>query len=136
RSFTRRAAREMLARAGRLTGRDVGGRVWGGTFHAVANRLLRIYGRPLGLRPDFTVMDQADAADLMNLVRGELRLGTGERRFPRKDTLAAIYSRAVNAREKLPAVLRAHFPWCGDEVDGIRRVFQAYTERKRAQNVL
>jgi DNA helicase-2/ATP-dependent DNA helicase PcrA len=135
-TFTRRAAREMLARAGQLTGRDVGGRVWGGTFHAVANRLLRIYGRPLGLRPDFTVMDQADAADLMNLIRGELRLGTGERRFPRKDTLVSIYSRVVNAQEKLAAVLRAHFPWCGDEVEGIRAVFQAYTERKRAQNVL
>src|SRR5438105_7264236 len=53
-TFTRRAAREMLARAGRLSGTEASGRVWGGTFHAVANRLLRLRGRAIGIRPDFT----------------------------------------------------------------------------------
>jgi DNA helicase-2/ATP-dependent DNA helicase PcrA len=135
-TFTRRAAREMLGRAARLVGRAGTGRVWGGTFHAVANRILRLYGRPIGVRPDFTVLDKADAADLMNLIRGELDLGTRRRRFPKKDTLAAIYSRTVNAGEKLPAVVQTHFPWCTDEVDGIRRIFDAFVKRKRRQNVL
>jgi DNA helicase-2/ATP-dependent DNA helicase PcrA len=135
-TFTRRAAREMLGRAGRLTGREVGGRVWGGTFHAVANRLLRLHGRSLGLSPDFTVMDQSDTADLMNLIRGELGLDTRERRFPRKETLAAIHSRTVNAGTKLPDILKRDFPWCADEVEGIRAVFQRYGQRKREQHVL
>jgi DNA helicase-2/ATP-dependent DNA helicase PcrA len=135
-TFSRRAAREMLGRAERLTGRDVVGKVWGGTFHAMANRLLRLHGRALGLRPDFTVLDQADAADLMDLIRGEMGLGRGERRFPRKDTLASIYSRTVNAGERLRAVVDRRFPWCVEELDGIRSVFAAYTERKRSQNVL
>ena len=135
-TFTRRAAREMLARAGGLIGRDVLGKSWGGTFHAVGNRLLRLYGRPLGVRPDFTVMDQADAADLMDLIRGELGLGTGDRRFPRKDTLAAAYSRTVNARMKLGLVLERWFPWCAEEIEGVRMIFRSYVERKRAQNVL
>src|SRR5712692_203689 len=90
-TFSRRAAREMLGRAERLTGQSVSGKVWGGTFHAVGNRLLRAFGRVLGVQPDFTVLDQADGADLMNLIRGELGLGRGERRFPRKETLAAVY---------------------------------------------
>ena len=110
--------------------------MWGGTFHAVANRLIRLHGRPLGLRPDFTVLDQADAADVMNLLREELGFASRERRFPRKDTLASIYSRTVNAGEKLGDVLKRHYPWCIDEGDGIRQVFQAYTGRKREQNVL
>jgi ATP-dependent DNA helicase UvrD/PcrA len=135
-TFTRRAAREMLARASRMTGREARGRVWGGTFHAMANRLLRLYGRPLGIRPDFTVLDQADAADLMSLIRSDLGLGGGDRRFPRKETLAAIYSRTVNAGEKLTVVLKRSFPWCVEEADGIRSVFRLYTERKRGQNVL
>jgi DNA helicase-2/ATP-dependent DNA helicase PcrA len=138
-TFTRRAAREMLSRAAAMVGtaaRDARGRVWGGTFHATANRLLRGYGRSVGVRPDFTVMDQADAADLMNLIRGDLRLGEGERRFPRKDTLSAIYSRTVNARSKLTEVLKRDYPWCAEEIDGIRDVFARYVERKRAANVL
>jgi len=135
-TFSRRASREMLSRAERLSGTRDTGRVVGGTFHAVANRLLRLHGRPLGLRPDFTVLDQADAADVMNLLRDELGFSARERRFPRKETLAGIYSRTVNAGEKLGDVLKRHYPWCLDEADGIREIFQAYTGRKRAQNVL
>jgi len=139
-TFSRRASREMLARAERATAApkagQLTGRVWGGTFHAVGNRLLRLHGRALGLGPDFTVLDQADGADVMNLVREELGLAAKDRRFPRKETLAAIYSRTVNAGEKLGDVLKRHYPWCLDEADGIREVFRSYTERKRAQHVL
>ncbi len=141
-TFSRRAAREMLSRADRLirtTARArTTGRVWGGTFHAIANRLLRLHGRPLGLAPDFTVLDQADMADLMDLIRGEHHAGRDkhERRFPKKDTLVAIYSRMVNAGEPLSTVLQHAFPWCLDDIDGIRAIFADFTRRKRDQNVL
>src|SRR5438105_7846909 len=135
-TFSRRAAREMLNRAGRLVSQQRTGKVWGGTFHAIANRLLRIYARSLGLSPDFAVLDQADMADLMDLIRGERHATKQERRFPRKDTLVAIYSRMVNAGEGLSQVLEHAFPWCTDDADGIRSIFVEYTTRKRAQNVL
>ena len=135
-TFTRRAAREVLARASRLVDGGKTGKVWGGTFHAVGNRLLRLLGRSLGIQPDFTVMDQADMADLLNLIRGELGLSKRDRRFPRKETLAAIYSRTVNARVRLVEVLETAFPWCRDEADGIRSIFRSYTSRKQSQNLL
>ncbi len=138
-TFTRRAAAEMISRAGHLIGQAEGGaagKVWGGTFHAVANRLLRYYGRAIGVLPDFTVMDQGDAADMMNLIRGELGLARTDKRFPRKDTLVAIYSRVVNSQDKLDTVLKRHFPWCEDAIDGIRRIFERYVERKREHNVV
>ena len=134
-TFSRRAAREMVGRAQRLITEDAG-RVWGGTFHAIGNRLLRLHGRALGLSPDFTVLDQADGADVMNLLRDELGYSSRERRFPRKDMLAAIYSRTVNAGARLGEVLKRHYPWCLDEGEGIRDIFRAYTERKRQQHVL
>src|SRR5881227_2591172 len=81
-TFTRRAAAMMLKRVEGILATAaknpsvgagaIASRVWGGTFHAVANRLLRLYSRPLGLSPDFTVLDQADGADLMNLLRSDL----------------------------------------------------------------
>jgi DNA helicase-2/ATP-dependent DNA helicase PcrA len=135
-TFTRRAAAEMLRRVEHLTQSSAGAKVWGGTFHAVANRLLRIYGRQTGLSPDFTVMDASDAADLMNLVRSELGVVGGKRRFPRKETLVAIYSRTVNAQEPLKAVLRRHFPWCAEWLAALGAIFAAYQERKRAGNLL
>ena len=135
-TFTRRAAREMLSRAEALTGDRGLGRVWGGTFHAAANRLLRLQGGALGLSPGFTVLDRTDTADLMDLIRGELGLGEGERRFPRKETLADVYSRTVNAQTKLAEVLQAEYPWCAEELEGIRGIFERYIERKRVQVAL
>jgi DNA helicase-2/ATP-dependent DNA helicase PcrA len=135
-TFTRRAAREMIRRAADLTGTQNAARVWGGTFHATANRLLRMYGSALGLADEFTVCDQADAGDLMNMIRAEREIAKGKRRFPKKGTLVAIYSRTVSAQEKLSEVLTRQFPWCRDEIDGIREIFDGYTTRKRERNVL
>src|SRR5262245_819352 len=61
-TFSRRAAAEMLRRVEALPyqpGRarqtnTAGSRVWGGTFHATAARLLRRYGKSIGLNPAFT----------------------------------------------------------------------------------
>ena len=135
-TFTRRAAAEMLTRAGQMTDQRAAGQVWGGTFHAIGNRLLRYYGRAIGLAPEFSVVDQADAADLMNLIRSDLGLGQSKRRFPRKQTLLAIYSRAVNSGTKLGEVLDRQYPWCQAEIEGIREVFGLYTQRKREHQVL
>jgi DNA helicase-2/ATP-dependent DNA helicase PcrA len=135
-TFTRRAAREMLHRAEYLSGHRDAGRVWGGTFHAVGNRLLRLHGRALGLSPDFTVLDQGESADVFGLLREELGFAAKERRFPRKETVAAIYSRTVNAATPLEETVQRHFPWCTEEVEDLRTLVHAYTERKRRQRLL
>jgi DNA helicase-2/ATP-dependent DNA helicase PcrA len=102
RTFTRRAAETMTRRAQRIAaqvaaGTSGSGRIqWSGTFHAMANRLLRLHAAAVGLDAGFTVLDRSDAADLMNLVRHELGLSRQATRFPTKDTCLAIYSHAVN----------------------------------------
>jgi len=137
-TFTRRAAQEMLRRASAIVqrGAPATGRVWGGTFHAMANRLLRRYAKVAGLRRDFTVMDQGDAQDLINLVRHRMGLHSREKRFPRKATCLAIYSRCVNGREELPFVLDRQFPWCRDWESELKTLFREYVERKQERNVL
>ena len=135
-TFSRRAAQEMVDRVGSATERRAAARIWGGTFHAIANRLLRMHGDAVGLPPSFTVLDQGDARDLFGLVRAEQgAAGTG-RRFPRPDTIATIYSRVVNAQSSLDDVLREHFPWCVEHADPLRELFRAYTARKRSVHVL
>jgi DNA helicase II / ATP-dependent DNA helicase PcrA len=135
-TFSRRAAREMLTRAGQMSENDGARRVWGGTFHAVANRLLRQHGAAVGLRQGFTVLDQGDNADLFGLVRHDLGLAERGQRFPKKDTLASVYSRVVNSQEKLVDVIERHYPWCRGALDGIKSVFTGYIERKKERNVV
>jgi len=112
------------------------GKVWGGTFHATATRLLRLHGRVIGLQPAFTILDRSDAEDLMGVLRTELGLSKNDRRFPLKGTCMDIYSRCVNAREPVEEAVEAHFPWCKDEVEDLRRLFSAFVDHKGQQNVL
>lgn len=137
-TFTRRAAQEMLKRAAGIIaqGGSGAGRVWGGTFHATANRLLRIYAKAAGLNRDFTIIDQSDAEDLIGLIRHEMGLHSREKRFPRKRTCLAIYSRCVNGSEDLGPVLERHFPWCDLWKKELRAMFEQYVIRKQERNVL
>src|SRR5919204_1366951 len=135
-TFTRRAAREMLSRARTIVGKRTSSRfVVGGTFHSVAHRTLLREAPALGL-DGLRLLDASDGADLLDLLREELGLATGERRFPRKGTLRDIYSRTVNAQRELSDVLAESFPWCADYVREIAALFRAYTERKRELNAL
>jgi len=141
-TFSRRAAHELLSRAGRLSDAGAAGRVWGGTFHAVANRLLRLLGRRVGLDPGFSILDGADVIEVFGLVRHDLGFdhvpgdGRHRRRFPRAATLAAVYDRVANTGQPLAAVLDRFFPWCAADIDGIRAIFGAYTARKRECQLL
>ena len=139
-TFSRRAAAEMTTRAERILARAADKRAsslgWSGTFHAVANRLLRLHATELALDPAFTVLDRSDAADTMDLLRHELGLAKQERRFPKKGTCLAIYSRVVNAEEPLLRTLDESYPWCRDDGDELRKLFAAYVEHKQRLHVL
>jgi DNA helicase II / ATP-dependent DNA helicase PcrA len=137
-TFSRRAAQELLRRAGRLSHEAAADRVWGGTFHSVANRVLRLHGGRLGLDPGFSILDAGDATELFGMIRSDLGMSdpAGQRRSPRASTLASIYDRVVNTGERLPVVLERSFPWCVAEAEGIRAAFEAYTARKRERQLL
>ena len=143
-TFTRRAAGEMISRVdGIMRGSAENGGpqlsgacVWGGSFHAVGARLLRIHARDLGMEPDFTILDRPDSEDLMHLARTELGLGRSGSRFPQKSTCLDIYSRCVNARLPLAEVLATAFPWCRKAESDLGPLFARYTDMKEEQQVL
>jgi DNA helicase-2/ATP-dependent DNA helicase PcrA len=149
-TFTRRAAEELLRRVEAIRGqasrptRSATGstsaepparKVWGGTFHAVGARLLRLHGRAIGVEPGFTIHDRADSEDLLDVLRTELKLAEKRKDFPKKGTCLTVHSGWVNSGQKLEAFLKASFPWCLKYQDDLRRLFQAYADRKRLHNV-
>ena len=144
-TFTRRAAAEMIRRAQLIIGKTrsnqsenagAGALTWAGTFHSVANRLLRLHASSIGLDPSFTVLDREDSSDLLDLLRHQLGLARTEKRFPRKATCLAIYSRTVNAQEPLSACLKRSFTWYVEWESQLRQLFSAYVDAKRARHVL
>src|SRR5712664_2107667 len=145
-TFTRRAALEMTRRTQRIlseslnNGKKEGFTTpatvklpWSGTFHSIANRLIRRNCARVGLDESFSVLDRGDAADLMDLVRHELGFSKVEgetRRFPRKDTCLAIYSHKVNTQGPLAGTLREVFPWCAEWEDQLKALFKKYVDKK------
>lgn len=150
-TFSRRAAADMSRRAGALLHAALGlprhtpppGLPWCGTFHSVAARLLREEAPRIGLAPDFTVLDRADAQDLMALARQSLGLAdsaadaeSGGLRFPMAATCLAIHSRCLNTRTPLAEVLRTHYPWCASAHGGLERLLSDFARIKLDQQSL
>ncbi len=134
-TFSRRAAAELTNRVGHLTDPLVAGRVVAGTFHSVAHRILARFGTGLGLAEQFSVLGPGDSRDLLALVRAPVAAGSPHR-FPRTETVEAVYGRTVSSQTPLEETVARSFPWCLDDVEGLRTVFTDYTGRKRAQHLL
>jgi DNA helicase-2/ATP-dependent DNA helicase PcrA len=143
-TFTRRASQEMARRVENIVRasacdampQPAGGLPWSGTFHSIANRLLRRFARNLGLDPGFSILDRGDAADMIDVVRHEQKLTRTSRRFPKKDTCLAIYSRCVNTQKPLVETLDDTYPWCADWVDELAELFRHYVLRKQQSQSL
>ena len=134
-TFTRRAAQEMLRRAAGVLDERCQ-RVAGGTFHGFANLVLRRFADAIGYGEGFTILDRADAADLVGVLRAEGGYTKKGRRFPRKDTLLDLFSRQVNTGRPLEQLVAESAPQFVDELDAIDDLAKRYTARKQAQNVM
>jgi DNA helicase-2/ATP-dependent DNA helicase PcrA len=134
-TFTRRAAEEMLERAGAL----LGGRcdkVTGGTFHSFANTVLRRYAPLLGYANAFTILDRSDSEDVINLIRTRLGLDKKERRFPRKQTIVEIISLAANKTCSIAEVLDDQFPHLFSELEELLRIEEHYRLYKQERSLM
>lgn len=134
-TFTNRAAREMLSRVEVLV-RQKTRDIWGGTFHHIANRLLRQHGKKLGISPDFTILDREDSRDLIASCVQEAGVDIHKRRFPRKSVLSAISSFVQNTLEPLEAVLTKRYPMFIQEAGDIEKVLVLYSARKMERQLL
>lgn len=134
-TFTRRAAEEMLRRASLLIDSRCT-QVAGGTFHSFANLVLREFGRRAGLSPSFTIMDRSDSEDAIQLLRTEMGLNYKDKRFPRKQTVAEIFSMSVNKQTTVPDLLEREYPHLCDSLDDLLRLYERYVNYKGTKALL
>jgi len=134
-TFTRKSAQEMVNRAGDLIGAR-SQRVCGGTFHSVANMLLRRYGRSIGVDPGFTILDRGDAEDLIALCRAHLGLNEKDKRFPRKGTIMEMVSKSENTLRSLDEIVLEEFSHFADHLEDLNRLQKAYQSTKRQKQLL
>ena len=128
-TFTRKASAEMLSRASVLLDRRCE-KVAGGTFHSFANANLRRYAETVGFDRRYTILDRADTESLIGMVKKELGVTTKGHGFPRNQTLANIYSKAVNQNIAVDDIIYDGYPHFIDSLDAVLKVNDAYRDRK------
>jgi DNA helicase-2/ATP-dependent DNA helicase PcrA len=134
-TFTNKAAREMLHRVEGLVQADVR-RIWGGTFHSIANRILRRHAESVGYQPNFTILDSEDAKDLIDSSILEAGIDTKARRFPKAEVLADLISFANNRDMMIRDCVVKNYPHFEPLLTEIERVDRIYQARKLERNTM
>ncbi len=130
-TFTNKAAREMLDRVASLLPNDITG-LWGGTFHSVGNRILRRHPAAAGFAPGFSIMDREDQQDMLDSVIAASGIDPKDKRFPKGEVLADIFSFSVNTGQSIEDVLVVKFPYFLELLDQI--ISPAKTLRSEEKN--
>ena len=134
-TFTRKASQEMLRRATRLLDARCE-KIAGGTFHSFANAMLRKYASQMGLDPAFGILDRTDAENLIGMLRKEMHPATKHRSFPRRKTLADIFSRAVNKGLAIEGIIDQDYPHFASHLAVITRIHNDFQVRKQDHHFL
>lgn len=134
-TFTNKAAREMLRRVEHLMKMDTR-YIWGGTFHHIGNMILRQHGELVGFKKNFSILDNEDAKDLIEVVLKDSKIDRKERRFPKGGILKEIFSYSVNTMEDIETSIRERAPFFYDIIDEIALVSRLYMDKKRAINAV
>lgn len=133
-TFTRKASREMLLRATDLLGYSIGG-VHGGTFHSFAFSVLRQY-RPAWAEGPVTVMDSADSASAIQQCKERLKIGKGDRSFPKTQTIIGLLSKARNKEISIGDVLQHDAQHLLPHADALESIGEAYRGYRRQHGLL
>lgn len=129
-TFTRKAAQEMLARAESILGRPLHG-TSGGTFHSFAYATLRRNATDIGFNGGFTLMDRADSENICKEVRDVLKLGKGDRSYPKKATLLDMITKSRNKELTIEAVMEREAYHLSPYLEDIQRIADGYAQFKR-----
>lgn len=129
-TFTNKAAQEMRGRVELLLKTKAKG-LWCGTFHHIANRVLRQWGGPLDLAPDFGILDEEDSRDLLKACLKSMEREAGTTRLPKPAVLQSLLSFSVNAKKSVADTVAQHYPYLTTLIPFLEKLRRLYEERKR-----
>lgn len=134
-TFTRRAAQEMINRATSILDQRCKN-IKGGTFHFYCSQILHRYAKFIDYPDNFTIIDTADALEIIQQVRTRLKLNKASRRFPNKNTLLSIVSTSKNKHLDIRVVLSESYPQFLDQFEDIHQVSEEYEQYKYDNRVM
>lgn len=132
-TFTNKASREMTERVRELVPQDTTA-LWAGTFHSIGSRILRRHPEDIGFNRSFSIMDRDDQKSMLAKVIASCEIDTKERRFPKSDVLASMFSLVENTGVPLEQVIADRYDRFYDWIEQIEQVRAGYIARKKETN--
>lgn len=129
-TFTNKAAAEMRHRIGAVIGDGVEN-LWIGTFHSIAAKITRRHAEIVGLKSDFTIIDQDDQLRLIKQILGDFNIDT--KQFPAKNYLNKV-SHAKDVKLGDPKNAGKMFSDQDYELPKLDSLYQMYQTRLKAMN--
>src|SRR5208337_2662132 len=134
-TFTNKAAGEMMRRVSELLGHELRS-LWGGTFHSIGARILRLHADQLGYQKDFTILDRDDAQDLIKACMADAQIDKKDKHFPKPAVLNEIFSLTANTHKTTEELVDGQFSYFSEFAAQIADLAKRYTARKRATNAM
>ena len=134
-TFTNKAAGEMMRRVSDLLGHELRS-LWGGTFHSIGARILRLHADVIGYRRDFTILDRDDAQDLIKACMADAQIDKKDKHFPKPAVLNEIFSLAANTHQTTDELVDGQFSYFSQFAAQIADLQKKYIARKRATNAM
>ena len=134
-TFTNKAAAEMMRRIGDLLGHQLRA-LWGGTFHSIGARILRLHADAVGYEKDFTILDRDDAQDLIKACMADAQIDKKDKHFPKPAVLNEIFSLTANTHKTTEELVDGQFSYFSQFAAQIADLAKRYTARKRATNAM
>lgn len=132
-TFTNKAAREMTARVRELATHDTSA-LWAGTFHSIGSRILRRHAEDIGYTRSFSILDRDDQKSLLKAVIADCDIDTKQRRFPKPEVLASMFSLIENTGSTLEETIADRYDHLYEWIDDIERVRSGYIAKKLDTN--
>ncbi len=134
-TFTRKSAQEMLDRASELS--DTRCRfVSGGTFHALAFKVLRNHAKALGYSNNFTILDRSDMEEVLRTLVPDLKMDGKPPRFPKRGTLANIISKAANLELPVEELMQNEYGQFMEVAPHIQTLGTLYGDYKKTHQLM
>lgn len=134
-TFTNKASVEMISRVEELCGAYPTG-LFAGTFHSIANRLLRQYAEEVGYTRSFTILDREDSEALIKSCIKALQIDVKTARFPSANVVLSVLSYAKNASCSIEDVLERQYAHLESHLRDLVAIADAYRTRKRESNTM
>lgn len=135
-TFTNKAANEMMNRVKNILQIDKNLAIWGGTFHSIAHRLLRIYGSSIDIAKDFVILDESDAKSILKNISKESFQNLHEKKKPSPSLIKEVISFSINSSHTISQALEIKFPEWKDFENDFLNIFKEYKKRKKETKLL